>query len=39
MFINYKLFFRRKVYFKIFIFDDKYGCDSKNLSTAKIWTF
>ena len=39
LFVNYKLYLRRKVHLKLFTFDDKYGCDGKNLSTAKIWAF
>ena len=36
LFVNYKLYFRRKVHFTPFMLDDKYGCHGENLSTEKI---
>ena len=36
IFVNYKLYFRRKVHFTPFMLDDKYGCHGENLSTEKI---
>ena len=36
IFVNYKLYFIRKVHFTPFILDDKYSCHSENLSTEKI---